>query len=73
MSELAPNVSRIPVPGRSLWWLPGAGAVGGVIPVMIGTATALAAYYPIGSFLPPLSFLSLIGALLAMFAAAALV
>lgn len=66
MSALAPIASRIPVPGRSLWWLAGAAAIGVVLPVIIGTATALAGYYPIGSFLPPTFLFSFFGTLAAI-------
>jgi hypothetical protein len=63
MSDLAPIASKLPVPGRSLWWLAGAGVVGIVIPVLIGTTTALAGYYPLGSFLPPTFAFSYVGTL----------
>jgi MFS family permease len=63
MSDLAPTISRIPVPGRSLWWLVGAAVLGIAIPVAIGTTTALAAYYPVGSFLPRTFLFSFIGTL----------
>ena len=52
MSDLAPIVARIPVPGRSLWWLASAGAAGLIVPTAIGAATAVLDYYPIGSILP---------------------
>ncbi len=61
MSNLASNASRIAVPGRSLWWLAGAIAAGVAIPVAVGTMAALLGYYPVGSFLPPLSLFSFIG------------
>jgi hypothetical protein len=74
MSDPAPVVRRIPAPGRPLWWLVGASVVGIVAPSLIAAIVALAAYYPIGSFLPRLPLLmSLIGAALGMIAAAALV
>lgn len=66
MSDLAPVISRVPVPGRSLWWLAGAAFIGIAIPVIIGTMTALAAYYPIGSFLPRTFLFSFLGTLLAV-------
>lgn len=73
MSDLAQIGSRIPVPGRTLWWLAGAVAAGVAIPVAIGAMIALLAYYPVGSFLPKLPMLmSLIGTALAIVAAAAL-
>jgi hypothetical protein len=72
MSDLAPSINRIPVPGRSLWWLIGAGVIGIMVPVIIGTMTALAAYYPIGSFLPRTLLFSFLGTLLAIASVAAL-
>lgn len=52
MSDLAPIVTRIPVPGRSLWWLAGVAAAGLIVPTMIGAVTGLLDYYPIGAVLP---------------------
>jgi hypothetical protein len=51
MIDLAPTVRKLPVPGRSLWWLVGAGAVGLLVPTMIGIGTALLGYYPVGAML----------------------
>lgn len=73
MSDLAPVVSRIPVPGRALWWLGGAVAAGVAIPVSIGAITALLAYYPVGSFLPRLFYLSSVGTMLVIGAIALMV
>jgi hypothetical protein len=73
MSNLAPVVSRFPVPGRALWWLGGAVAAGVAIPVTIGAVTALLAYYPVGSFLPRISLFSLLGSVLVIGATALIV
>lgn len=51
MADLAPIASRIPVPGRSLWWIAGAGAIGVLLPTMTAAATALLSYYPISAVL----------------------
>lgn len=73
MSDLASIISRVPVPGRALWWLGGAIAAGVAIAITIGAVTALLAYYPVGSFLPRISLLSLLGSVLVTGAAALLV
>lgn len=73
MSDLAPVVSRIPVPGRALWWLGRAAAAGVAIPVTIGAITALLAYYPMASFLPRIFYFSSIGTVLVIGAIALIV
>ena len=72
MSNPALIVSRMPVPGRSLWWLAAAAAAGIAISTTIGTVTALAAYYPMGGALPRTPILSLTGTLFGIFVVAAL-
>ena len=61
MSSLASNIARIVASGRSLWWLARAITAGVAVPVAVGIVVAILAYYPVGSFLPPLSLFSLIG------------
>lgn len=73
MAHVVPRTNAMRISAPTLWWLFGAFGVGIVAPALIAATIALAAFYPVGSFLPRLSFMSLIGALLAMFAAAALV
>ena len=52
VTDIARITPRLPVPGRSVWWIVGALAVGIALPAVFGVATALVAYYPIGSALP---------------------
>lgn len=73
MSDLAPTISKIPFPGRALWWLGGAVTAGIDIPVAIGAMTALLAYYPVGSFLPRISLFSVLGSVLVIGATALVV
>lgn len=73
MTQVMPNTDARRVSAQALWWLLGAMAVGIVAPTFIAAIVALAAYYPIGSFLPRLPLLmSLIGTALGTVAAAAL-
>jgi hypothetical protein len=73
MARVVPNMNAMRISAPTLWWLFGALGVGIVAPAVIAATIALAAFYPVGSFLPSLSFMSLIGALLAMIVAAMLV
>jgi hypothetical protein len=58
---------------RSVWWVSGTMAAGVILPSLIAALFALVSYYPIGNALPPFSFLSMIGAMLGIFAAAVFV
>ena len=61
MVYVARSVPKFPVPGRSLWWLAGAGTAGILVPVLIGSVTAVLVYFPVGSSLPPIYLLSFVG------------
>ena len=40
-----------PIPASTLWWLAVAGAIGLVIPTIVGVGTAVLSYYPLVAFL----------------------
>src|SRR5689334_20998351 len=58
---------------RSSMGVAGAAGAGLVLPSLIAAPFALLSYFPVGSALPPFSFLSMTGAMLAIFAAAVFV
>jgi|SRR5689334_13632635 len=55
---------------RSSMWVAGAIGAGLFLPSLIAALFALLSFYPVGSPLPPFNFLSMVGAMLAIFAAA---
>jgi hypothetical protein len=74
MSHLVPAANAMRISAPTLWWLFSALGVGIVAPAVIAGTIALAAFYPVGSFLPRLPLLmSLAGTLLGIVAMAALV
>ena len=63
-------VGNVPGASRAVRWVGWAVVVGVILPSVVAASIALAAYYPVGSFLPPLPIMGLVGAVLGMVATA---